>query len=69
MEIRYIMIIINNNRSKKRPFSKWVKSEKSEDMECVKAFYGFSETKAREALRLLSDEDIKTIREKTDIGG
>jgi hypothetical protein len=61
--------LINTVRSKKRPFSKWVKSEKSEDIECVKAFYGFSETKAREALRLLSDEDIKTIREKTDIGG
>jgi hypothetical protein len=61
--------LINTIRSKKRPFSKWVKSEKSEDIECVKAFYGFSETKAREALRLLSDEDIKTIREKTDIGG
>jgi hypothetical protein len=61
--------LINTIRSKKRPFSKWVKSEKSGDVECVKAFYGFSETKAREALRLLSDEDIKTIREKTDIGG
>jgi len=61
--------LINTVRSKKRPFSKWTKSEKSEDIECVKTFYGFSKTKAREALRILSDEDIQKIKEKTDIGG
>jgi hypothetical protein len=61
--------LINTIRSKKRPFSKWVKSENSEDIECIKTFYGFSKTKAREALRILSDEDIQKIKEKTDIGG
>jgi hypothetical protein len=61
--------LINTVRSKKRPFSKWAKSEKSGDIECIKSFYGFSEAKAREALRILSDEDIQKIKEKTDIGG
>lgn len=61
--------LINTVRSKKRPFSKWAKSEKSEDIECIQSFYGFSHAKAREALRVLSDEDIQKIKEKTDIGG
>lgn len=61
--------MINTIRSRKRPFAKWVKPVKSEDLECIKTYYGFSESKAREALNLLSDEQIKQIKEKTDIGG
>jgi hypothetical protein len=61
--------LINTIRSKKRPFAKWVKHAKSEDLECIKTYFGFSELKARDVLNLLSDEDIKTIREKTDVGG
>jgi hypothetical protein len=61
--------LINTVRSRKRPFAKWVKSEKSEDIECVKLVYGLSDSKAREALRLLSDEQIQLLKEKTDTGG
>jgi hypothetical protein len=61
--------LLNTIRSQKRPFAKWVKSEKSEDIECIKATYGFSDTKAREALRLLSNEQIQQLKEQTDIGG
>lgn len=61
--------LINTVRSRKRPFAKWVKSEKSEDIECVKLAYGLSDSKAREALRLLSDEQIQLLKEKTDTGG
>ena len=60
---------LNTIRSQKRPFAKWVKSEKSEDIECIKATYGFSDTKAREALRLLSNEQIQQLKEQTDTGG
>lgn len=60
---------INTVRSKKRPFNKWVKPEKSEDLECIKKYYGLSNSKAREALRLLTDEQIQKLKEKTDIGG
>ena len=45
--------LLNTVRSQKRPFAKWVKSEKSDDLECIKTVYGFSESKAREASRLL----------------
>jgi hypothetical protein len=60
---------INTIRSKKRPFMKWEKSEKNEDMECIKKIYGFSDSKAVEALRLLNDEQIQKLKEQTSIGG
>jgi hypothetical protein len=53
----------------KRPFHKWDKSDKVEDIECVKAYYGYSDTKARESLRLLSEEQIQQLKKQTDIGG
>lgn len=61
--------LINTVRSKKRPFVKWVKSEKNEDIECIKKVFGFSDAKAIEALRLLNDEQIQQLKEKTEIGG
>jgi hypothetical protein len=60
---------INTIRSQKRPFAKWVKSEKNEDLECLKLYFGFSTLKARESVGLISDEDIQKLKEKTDIGG
>jgi hypothetical protein len=61
--------LINTVRSMKRPFSKWIKNETSEDLDCIKSYFDLSESKAREVIKLLSEEDIKTIKEKTDIGG
>jgi len=61
--------LLNIVRSQKRPFAKWVKVEKSEDLECIKQIFGFSESKAREAIRLLSKEQIQKLKEQTDIGG
>ena len=61
--------LLNTVRSKKRPFAKWAKPEKNDDLSCIKQIYGFSDTKARDALRLLSDEQIQELKEKTDIGG
>ena len=61
--------LLNTVRSRKRPFTKWAKSEKSEDIECIKIIFGYSNSKAREALRLLSDEQIQELKRKTDIGG
>lgn len=61
--------LINTVRPQKRSFAKWVKPEKSDDLECIKSVYGFSTPKAREALRLLSDEQIQQLKEKTQMGG
>ena len=61
--------LLNTVRSQKRPFAKWIKSEKSEDIECIKVYFGLSDSKAKEVLGLLSEEQIQQLKEKTDIGG
>ena len=61
--------LINTIRSYKRPFNKWIKAEKSEDIACIKTYFGLSDAKAREALKLLNEEQILELKEKTDIGG
>ena len=61
--------LLNTIRSQKRPFAKWVKAEKSEDLECIKQVFGLSDQKARDAMRLLSNEQIQQLKEQTDTGG
>jgi hypothetical protein len=61
--------LINTVRSRKRPFAKWVKSEKSEDLECIKIAFNYSDSKAKDALRLLSEEQIQKLKELTQAGG
>jgi hypothetical protein len=61
--------LINTVRSRKRPFAKWVKSEKSEDLECIKKAFNYSNSKAKDALRLLSEEQIQKLKELTQEGG
>ena len=61
--------LLNTVRSQKRPFAKWIKIEKSDDLECIKQIYGFSDSKAREALQLLSKDQIQQLKEQTDTGG
>ena len=59
---------INIIRIKKR-FSPWVKKEKIKDIEYVKTYYGYSNEKAEQALRILSKEQINFIKQKLDVGG
>jgi len=61
--------LLNTIRSQKRPFAKWVKAEKSDDLECIKQVFGLSDQKARDAMRLLSNEQIQKLKEQTDTGG
>jgi hypothetical protein len=39
------------------------------DLEYVKEYYGYSNEKAREALTLLTKEQLEHIKEKLDKGG
>ena len=55
-------------RPRKR-FSKWIKKETADDIGIIKEYFGMSEKKAREALRVLSDDQIKSIKKELDIGG
>lgn len=61
--------LLNTIRGKKRQFAKWVKPEKETDLQTVKQFYHYSDQKAREALRLLTDGQIQSMRERMEIGG
>ena len=61
--------LLNTIRSQKRPFAKWVKSEKSDNLECIKQVFGLSDQKARDAMRLLSNEQIQQLKEQADTGG
>jgi len=61
--------LLNTIRSVKRPFAKWAKSEKNDDIACVKLVYGLSDSKARDALRLLTKEQIQQLKKETLTGG
>jgi len=66
MQYQYFL---NSIRPMKRGFQPWQKSKTDENIECVKAYFGYSNAKAKEALRILSDEQIAVIKIKTDTGG
>jgi len=60
---------LNTIRPMKRKFQPWQKSEVLKDIECVKQYFGYSNEKAKEALRILDDEQIAEIKAKTNKGG
>jgi len=54
---------------KKKRFFKYTKSEKEEHLGIVREYFGYSISKAKEALELLSTEDLEYIEGKLDKGG
>jgi hypothetical protein len=60
---------INSIRSYKRPYQKWLKRETIADLELVKEYYNFSTEKAKEALTVLTEDQLDIIRKKLDKGG
>jgi hypothetical protein len=61
--------LINSIRASKRPYAKWYKQpERQEDLDAVKLFFGYSDRKARETIKLLTEEQINIIKIKTTIG-
>ncbi len=59
-----------NSIAKKKRFSKWAKKDAdSESMLLVKEYFGYSNEKAKEALTVLSDEQLTMIKEKLYKGG
>ena len=66
MQYQYLL---NTIRPMKRKFQAWQKSEVDRDIECVKQYFGYSNEKAKEALRILTDEQVAEIKAKTTKGG
>ena len=59
---------LNSLRKKKR-FSPWIRKDKVTDLECVKKYYGYSNEKASQALKILTKEQINFIKQRLDTGG
>ena len=59
---------LNSLRKRKR-FSPWIKKDKVQNLDIVKQYYGYSNEKASQALRILSKQQLDFIKQRLDIGG
>ena len=59
---------LNSLRKRKR-YSPWLRKEQIENLELVKKYYGYSNEKASQALKILTKEQINYIKQRLDIGG
>ena len=59
---------LNTLRKKKR-FSPWLRKDKVTDLQCVKQYYGYSNEKASQALKILTNQQLDFIKQRLDIGG
>ena len=59
---------INIVRPRKR-FSPWMRKEKIDTLEVIKKYYGYSDEKARSALKILNNDQIEFIKQKMNTGG
>ena len=61
--------LLNSIRKKKRFGGRWLKQAKLKNLEYVKEYYGYSNEKAREAINILTDEQIEDIKLSLFKGG
>ena len=59
---------LNTLRKRKR-FSPWLRKDKISDLEVVKNYYGYSNEKASQALKILSNEQLNFIKQRLETGG
>ena len=59
---------LNTLRKKKR-FSPWLRKEKVTDLQSVKQYYGYSNEKASQALKILSRQQLEFIKQRLEVGG
>ena len=59
---------LNSLRSKKR-FSPWLRKDEIKDLELVKRYYGYSNEKAQQALKILTKDQLNFIKSKFETGG
>jgi len=58
-----------NSIPKKKRFSKWAKKEVDKPLELVMEYFGYSAEKSKEAIKLLSAEQLNIIEQKLEKGG
>lgn len=59
---------LNILRKRKR-FSPWIRKDKDSDLDIVKSYYGYSNEKARQVMKILSTEQINYMKQRLDTGG
>ena len=59
---------LNTLRAKKR-FAPWLRKDEIKDLDSVKRYYGYSNEKAKQALRILTKEQLNFIKSKFETGG
>ena len=60
--------LINTLKPRKR-FTPWVRKQTLEELELVKQYFGYSQDKAIQALRILTKDNIDEIRKALNKGG
>ena len=66
MQYQYLL---NTIRPMKRKFQPWQKAEVNKNLQYVKEYFKYSDSKAKDALRVLTDAQIADIKIKIDKGG
>ena len=61
--------LLNSIRKRKRFGGKWITTSKSKNLEFIKKYYGYSNSKAKVALDILTKKQIEFIKLKLDKGG
>tara|TARA_R100001082_G_scaffold54460_1_gene29798 strand:+ start:31 stop:414 length:384 start_codon:yes stop_codon:yes gene_type:complete len=59
---------LNSLRVKKR-FSPWLRKDEIKDLDCVKRYYGYSNEKAKQALKILTKDQLNFIKSTFETGG
>ena len=59
---------LNSIRKKKR-FYPWLRKDKIKNLDVVKSYYGYSNEKATQALKILTKEQLDYIKKRIDVGG
>jgi len=62
------LFYLNSLRKRKR-FSPWIRKDKVKDLECVKQYYGYSNEKASQALKILNKTQLDFIKQRLETGG
>ena len=66
-DIQYTFYL--NTLRKRKRFSPWIRKDKVSDLEYVKRYYGYSNEKASQVMKILSYEHIEFIKKRLEIGG
>lgn len=60
--------LLNSIRSKRR-FSRWLKPDENKNLDVIKEYYGYSNQKAKDALNILTEDQLSLLNERMEKGG